>query len=503
MRLTFNPEIQSLLEVIRGELESGQELYLVGGAVRDAILGQEINDLDFALPEDPTTLVKKLAKRLKVGYFVLDDDRHTARLLYQDRHGDPLSIDFAQFTGSSLDADLRNRDFRVNAIVVSIHDPHTLIDPLNGKGDLQAGLLQPCSNHALLDDPLRVLRGIRLSWQLGLKYSFSLKEMMLAASDHLPRISFERQRDEMFKILDRPHPGSAVSDCFSFKVFNTLLPPLSEIEGIPASHPHVLSLFNHTLKAVEYCDCLIHALISGERPGMSDQWWVDEAVSGLGTFSEEIKTYFQEEITPGRSKQNLILLGALLQDIGKPSTLTKGEDGRSHYYGHEKVSAGMAWELGKRMMLSNAESEWLRKLVLYHMCPVPFMHSEKLPAKRAIHRFFKDTGSTGIAVVILSLADKLATYGETIEMSKWQHEVNISRVLMSSWWVDQNSVVSPPPLLNGNDIQALFGLAPGKRIGTLLTALTEAQACGEVRTKEEAKVFIQDSLNNTQRSNQN
>lgn len=502
MRLTFNPEIQSLLDVIRGELESGQELFLVGGAVRDAILGQEINDLDFALPEDPTTLVKKLGKRLKVGYFTLDDDRHTARLLYHDRHGDPLSIDFAQFTGKSLNADLRNRDFRVNAIAVSIHDPHTLIDPLNGRGDLQTGLLQPCSNHALLDDPLRVLRGIRLSWQYGLKYAFSLKKMMLDASERLPLISFERLRDELFKILDGPHPGSAISDCFSLNVFDTLLPPLLDIKAIPASSPHIFSLFDHTLKAVEYCDCLVRALITGEKPGILDQWWLDEALSGVQKYSEEFRTYFQEEITPGRSKQNLFLLGALLHDVGKPAALTKGEDGHSHYYGHEKAGSEIVWELGKRMMLSNAESDWLRKLVLYHMRTLPFIHSDALPTKRAIHRFFKDTGSSGIAVVIFSLADTLATYGETIERSKWEREVVISSVLMSSWWDKQESVVCPAPLLNGNDLQAQFGLAPGKQIGELLTALTEAQACGEVRTKEEARVFIKDSINNIPRSNQ-
>ncbi len=494
MRMMFNNEINSLLEVIRSELDPGEELFLVGGAVRDALIGQEINDLDFTLPVDPTRLVKKLAKRLKVGYFTLDDDRHTARLLYQNRHDDHFFIDFAQFTGEDLNADLRNRDFSVNAMAFSIHDPHTLIDPLNGECDLRAGLLQPCSNHSLLDDPLRVLRGVRLAWQFGFKYSFSLKEMMRTAAEHLPRISFERQRDELFKILDGPNPASALSNCFEFKVFDTLLPPLKELEGIPPSPPHVFSLFEHTLKVVKYCDRLITTLSSGENSEALDHWWLEETLSGFSSLSDEIRTYFQEEITPGRSKHGLILLGALLHDIGKPSTMTRGEDGRLHYYGHEKLGAEITCELGKQMMLSNAETEWLRTLVAHHMRLVSFMYSDGLQSKSAIHRFFNDTGSTGIAVVIFSLADTLATAGDTLNRSKWQHEIGVSKVLLSSWWEEHDSVVSPQPLLDGNELQVLFSLSPGKQIGVLLSALIQAQASGEVKTKEEAKTFIQDCL---------
>jgi len=495
MRLTFNSEIKALLSVIRSELDQSQDLYIVGGAVRDALIGYRINDLDLTLSINPIILAKKVAKHLKVAYFVLDDERHTARVLYRDPRGDPFSLDFVQFSGKDLTSDLENRDFTINAMAVSIHDLDTLIDPLGGRIDLQEDFLRPCSSYALMDDPLRVLRGVRMACQFGFDYGSALNDMMLAAADHLPDISYERQRDELFKILEGPYPASGLLDCYKFKVFNTMIPQLLDQAAIPPSPPHVFSLFEHTLKVVEQFDRLLRTLQTREISDDAPHWWKDEALSAIGCFSTRIKTYFEREITPGRSIRGLALLGALLHDIGKPKMMTTGEDGRLHFYGHDQVGADMSWDLAKRMILSNAEADWLRKLVLNHMRLLPMMNNDGLPSRRSIYRFFTHTKSVGVATILLSLADTLATYGETLNQAKWHHEVAVSKVLLSSWWDEQHTVVAPLPLLDGNDLQQLFRLDPGKKIGNLLEALTEAQACGEVSTQEEAKVFIQRQLN--------
>lgn len=500
MRLMLNSEIKALLGVIRDELDQDQDLYVVGGAVRDALLGHRINDLDLALPINPIILAKKIAKHLQVDYFVLDDDRHTARVLYHDHESELFSLDFVQFTGKDLETDLENRDFTINAMAVSIHDLNTLIDPLGGRNDLQEGLLRPCSSHALSDDPLRVLRGVRLACQFNLKFSSALIDMMLAAAENLPDISFERQRDELFKILEGPLPATGLRDCYKFKIFDTLIPPLLDQVPIPPSPPHIYSLFEHTLKVVEQIDLLLSTLEAGEIVDNAAHWWVDDALSVLGSFSLGIKSYFKEEVTTGRSKRALILLGALLHDIGKPVILSSGEDGRTHFYGHDQVGVEMAWDVAKRMTLSNAESEWLRKLVQNHMRLLTMMNGEGLPSRRSIHRFFNQTSNVGVAVVLFSLADTLATYGETLSRSRWKYELAVSKLLLSTWWEGQHTIVSPTPLLDGNDIQEKFGLEPGKQIGNLIKALKEAQACEEVSTQEEAKVFIQHILDNNRHS---
>ncbi|MFW5714322.1 MAG: HD domain-containing protein [Brevefilum sp.] len=354
MRPKFNPEIISLLELIRGELSQGQDLYLVGGAVRDALLNRKINDLDFAMEGDPTSLAKKLAKRLNVGFFVLDDERRTARVLYRRPGGDLSPLDFVQFTGGGLAVDLLNRDFTINAMAVALRDLEGIIDPLRGREDLAAGLLRPCLDHALLDDPVRVLRGIRLVLQFDLEFVEVLKTQMLGAARRLPMTSYERQRDEFFKILEGPDPAEGMRHCRAFGVFTTLIPPLTEQEEIPVSPPHTLPLFDHTITTVEIFGNLLDQIQSGHSKKQDLPWWMSYAVKELSPFSREAAAYFSEEITPGRSKRGLALLGTLLHDIGKPLTMKMGEDDRLHYYGHARVGADLVWDAARRLQLSNA-----------------------------------------------------------------------------------------------------------------------------------------------------
>lgn len=337
MRLTFKPEIKHLLDLIRWELEEERDLYLVGGAVRDALLDREIHDLDFAMGDDPTALARRVAKRLKAGFFVLDDERHTARVYYRASQGVFSPLDFVQFTGGGLEEDLRSRDFTINAMAVSLKEDDQIIDPLHGRADLSAGLLRLCSPQALLDDPVRVLRGIRLALQFGFKFVEELPAQLRAAAGSLAATSYERQRDEFFKILEGPDPGEGMRTCRKFGVFDTLIPPLIEQEGIPASPPHTLPLFDHTIDAVATYGKLLDRICSEDVTQDQSPWWLSHAAAELSGFSKEVESFFAEEITLGRSRRGLALFGALIHDIGKPLTMKTGEDDRLHYRGHARV----------------------------------------------------------------------------------------------------------------------------------------------------------------------
>ncbi len=194
MRLAFNLNEEGLLRTVREALAPGQACYLVGGAVRDYLLGRPLHDLDFALPEDPTHLAKRVANRLGVGCFVLDDQRHTGRVVYKTPKGHPFPLDFVQFTGETLEEDLANRDFTLNAMALSVEDLNEVIDPLQGQADLKQGLLRPCSLHALADDPVRILRAVRLAKQFSLAYAPGLDEMAWAAAWDLHK---PRRRDSV------------------------------------------------------------------------------------------------------------------------------------------------------------------------------------------------------------------------------------------------------------------------------------------------------------------
>ncbi|MDF1519678.1 MAG: HD domain-containing protein [Brevefilum sp.] len=488
MRLKFSPALEQLLDLILAELPDDQALYIVGGAIRDILLGRPLHDLDFVMPDDPTSLAKKIAHKLQVGFFVLDDERHTARVLFRRQENQIFPLDFIQFTGEDLHSDLMHRDFTINAISVSVRETGKLIDPLDGIKDLAAGLLRTCSDHALTDDPVRVLRGIRLAMQFNLSYAPGLPELMTEASQFLPRTSAERQRDELFKILEGPDPAEGMAHCHQFGVFTSLIPSLMEQEDIPSSPPHTLRLFDHSLKVLEYLKQLI------ESPEDLYTWWLLDFRSTIERFSENIVDYLDEEITPGRSKKGLLMFAALLHDVGKPETFTVGEDGYLHFYNHAKIGADLAWKAAKALQFSNAESEWIHTIVQNHMHLLPFGNRDRKPSRVDVYRFYQETGGAGAAVALLSLADTLATYNQNLTPEKWQNALMVSEVMLSAWWEAYQSVVSPTLLLDGNDLQEEFGMAPGKEIGEILEKLREAQAAGEVTTREQAAAFIQSQI---------
>ena len=494
MRLMFEPEHLALFEIIKAELQPDLTLYIVGGAVRDLLLGRELHDLDFVMAENPTVLAKKLARRLKVGFFVLDDERHTARVVNYDHQGRLFTLDFVQYTGSSLDEDLYHRDFTINAMAIAIDDLSHVIDPLEGESDLQRGLLRACSDHALTDDPVRVLRGVRLAVQFNFDYAPGLEAAMQKAAEHLPNTSFERQRDEFFRLLAGPDPAEGLQYCRRFRVFETLLPPLIDLESIPARPQHHLGLFEHTIQTVAHYHNLVNLLSMGWIDPGEINWPIRDVLNNLEQFSKELGAYFSAAVTPGRTKAELAYFGALLHDVGKPLTLKEGVDGDWHNNKHVVVGAELAWEMAKRLQLGNVESDWVQKIVRHHMDLMPLVNFAILPNQRKVYRFFKESGEVGVAVALLMLADTLATYGETLDHKQWMHTVSVVEILLSAWFNHHDTIINPSPLLNGHDLQQYYGLKPGKQIGELLDQLVEEQASGNISSKMEAHSFVRKHL---------
>ncbi len=488
-----NPEISQLIAIVRESLDENQNLYIVGGAVRDMLLSSPLHDLDFVMSVNPTALAKRVARKLDAGFFMLDDDRHTARVVYQSASMGLFPLDFVRFTGDSLEDDLSRRDFTINAMAVPIRALDQVIDPHNGREDLAAGMIRACGPEVLNDDPVRVLRGIRQSLQFDFQIGSQTAVWMESAAVYLPRTSFERQRDEIFKILEGAHPAEGMSLCQRFRVFESLIPQLVHQQSIPASPPHVFSLWEHTFHAVQAFATLSN-LLSGKSVTDTRAWWLVEAGTALGDQSDRINSYFRSSITNERSRRGLALLGALLHDLGKPATMKLGDDHRLHYYSHDSIGAEMAIETAKRLQLSNAEVDWIQTFVRYHMRLLPFINADNPPTPRSVFRFFNKTGEVGVAVALFSLADTLATFGDSLEKTVWGKALQVTRTMLTAWWQEQEKVVKPKLFLNGHDLQEIFDLTPGKQIGKLLFELAEAQAAGEVSTKEEAIAFIHEAL---------
>src|SRR5829696_4934604 len=202
--LSYSPLIDKVREVL-----PEQEIYLVGGAVRDMLLNRKSTDLDFALPSKGISLARRVANALHADFMVLDEERDTGRVILFEADGTRTFLDFATYRGRDLEQDQRARDFTINAIAFDLR-AQTLLDPLNGASDLRAKTIRACSPTSFSDDPVRILRAVRQAAAFQFRIEPDTRKAMKEAARLLPRISPERQRDELFKILEGPRPDASL-----------------------------------------------------------------------------------------------------------------------------------------------------------------------------------------------------------------------------------------------------------------------------------------------------
>lgn len=471
-------ELQRLLE--------GQQAYLVGGAVRDMLMGGSTHDLDLALEGDTRQAARRVAQGLGGAFFVLDDERNTARVVRPAEHGAEYLVDFVDLGGESLESDLFRRDFTVNAIAVDLQAPDRLIDPTGGAKDLREGLLRACSPTSISADPIRVLRGARFATRFRWHIDPGTLALMRQAAELLPSTSIERRRDELFRILETRHPHVGLRLLDSLEALPHVLPELEALKGVRQSPPHLLDAWDHTLAVLQRLALLMTVLGEGHDPEKVTDLPISMAVLRLGRFREKIAAHLAQNLVPERSLRELLLLAALYHDAAKPATATSDEIGRVHNYGHENEGSRMAERRARALALSTAEADRLRLVVAHHMRIHNLAQSGQALSRRAVYRFFRDTGQAGVDICLLSLADMLATYGYTLPADAWQAELDACRVLLEAWWEKPEESVRPPALLNGHDLQSELGLKPGPALGRVLEGLREAQAEGLVSTREAA-----------------
>ncbi|RIK24228.1 MAG: hypothetical protein DCC54_13940 [Anaerolineae bacterium] len=251
---TFSP----LLDKVRAALPD-VELYLVGGATRDAMLGRVSLDLDLVAPSDGIKLARRVANSLGADVFPLDDERDTGRVIVTHPDGSREKLDFASYRGDSLEDDLRNRDFTVNALAVDLRTM-SLLDPLSGAADLRAKKLRACSDASMRDDPIRVLRGIRQAAAFGFQIEPETRKMMKSAAPLLGQVSSERVRDEFLKILEGPQASASVRALDMLGVIHFILPELEAMKGVGQPEPHIYDVWEHTLQVLAALDEILAAL---------------------------------------------------------------------------------------------------------------------------------------------------------------------------------------------------------------------------------------------------
>ncbi len=488
--LSFLP----ILEKIAQAMPANKSAYLVGGAVRDALLGRAGHDLDFVVPTGGIALGRKLADALETGFFPMDEAHDTARLFLSQPDGSRVIVDICSFRGPDLESDLRARDFTINAMAVEIRRPQELLDPLGGATDLRAKTLRACSDSTFTDDPLRILRAIRQAAALGLRIHADTRTLMRQSVNRLGQVSPERLRDELFRMLDGPSPDACLRALDLLGVLPHILPELPPLKGLQQSPPHVSDVWTHTLNTLKQLDALLKALQPDYDPDQAANLTLGLAVLRLGRYRQQLSAHLSSQLNADRSLRPLLFLSALYHDTGKASTQTTDDSGRVRYFDHDTVGEKLAVGRGRALRLSNLEIERIGMVVRHHMRPLLLGQAGEIPSRRAIYRFFRRVEAAGVDICLLSLADFLATYGTTPPPEAWARHLDIVRALLEAWWEKPEESVRPADILNGSELMALFDLPAGPQIGHVLEAVREATATGQIRTRDEALTFVREML---------
>lgn len=192
---------QSVFSFLRSLEET--QTFLVGGAVRDALLGKTSHDLDFIVDGDVLASARKLANHIKGAFYILDSSRNYARVIVHDEEGIRNILDFAPMLQNDLKADLYSRDFTINAIAWDISSKGgELIDPWNGVSDLEKRVLRPCSERSFTADPVRMIRAARFAVEYKMEISEAVRDLIRPSVSRLAAVSEERKRDELLKIFE-------------------------------------------------------------------------------------------------------------------------------------------------------------------------------------------------------------------------------------------------------------------------------------------------------------
>jgi putative nucleotidyltransferase with HDIG domain len=445
--------------------------WIVGGTLREIASGGAAADLDVAVAGGALELGRRLAARLDATFVVLDGDRGAGRIAARGGGGD---VDLVDLRAATLEGDLRARDFTVNALAAPVGEllragVATIVDETGGLGDLRDRIVRPCGPTAIGDDPVRALRGVRLALRPGWRLHADAEGAIEAAAPLITRVAAERIRDELIGILAQPTAAAGLRTLDRLGVLAALLPESLPMRAAAQPLPHHFDVWEHSLRAVEGVDALVASL------------------DALAPWGPALRVHLTEDLGGGLTRREALKLAALLHDVAKPETRAE-VGGRVRFIGHDTLGARRAAEIARRFRLSRRATQVLERLVGEHLRPMHLAQAGVI-TRRARFRFFLALGDEARDLLLLALADAAALDGAA-PLAVWSGTRGlVARALMAGAEEAAAAAVAPA-LLRGEDVMAAFGVAPGPEVGRLLARAREAQALGQVSTRDEALAHL-------------
>ena len=463
-RLAGEPAVGAVRAALAG---AGEEMWIVGGTVRDALLERPVLDVDVVVRGDPERAARAVARQVGGAVFPLSDAFGSWRAI--DRAGGWF-CDVSALQGESPEADLAQRDFTVNAMAVPL-EGGDLIDPCGGLRDLRAGILRVLgvrdgSAAAYERDPLRPLRLVRLATELPLAPDAETERLTRLAAPRVTEASPERVFGELRRIMIAPRLLEGLILADRLGLMAAVLPELTALHDVEQSHFHHLDAHGHTLQVV------------------SELLELEERLEAVFTeHSGALRSLLDEPLGDDLTRGQALRFGALLHDVGKPATRKVLPDGRVTFIGHDAVGEGMVSEICRRLRTGARLRRYVAALTRHHLV-LGFLVHERPLSRRTVYRYLRACEPVEVEVTVLSCADRLATRGRGAEPAIAAH-LELAAELMGPA-LEWRAGGPPAPLVRGDELAEVLGIAPGPELGELLRRLEEARFAGEAPSREAA-----------------
>jgi poly(A) polymerase len=455
-----------VIDVVREAL-ADERAWLVGGALRDRLLGRPTPDLDVVVDGDVRAAARRLGRGAGGASFELSDQFGAWRVVARNR---TWQVDLTPLQGGSLEVDLAARDLTVNAMAEPLAGG-ALVDPYGGARDLEERRLRMVSAEAFRADALRTLRVARLATELSFDVDAETAAAVREHAAGLTGVSQERVFSELRRIVTAADPVSGIVLMDDLELTEHVLPELSALRGVEQSHYHHRDVHGHTLEVLD-------AVVDLQRdPGGA---LGDDALAG------PVAALLAEPLADELTRGGGLRLGALLHDIAKPRTRIELPNGRIGFPQHDADGAEMARAALARLRASERLRAHVAALTRHHLRLGFLVHDMPLD-RRGIYRYLLACEPVEADVTLLSVADRLATRGRKADEAIARH-LELARTVLAAA-LDRRATGPRPPLVRGDELAAELGIPRGPELGDLMARIAEARFAGEIATREEAVAF--------------
>lgn len=425
--------------------ERGLDVYVVGGYVRDLLLGIADRDLDILVMGDGPSFARAVADRLHLSTVVEFEQFGTAMVPLEGGKVEFVSARKEKYDANSrkphveagtLRDDLLRRDFTVNALAVSLNASAfgQLQDPLGGRGDLEAKILRTPLDpvHTFDDDPLRIMRAIRFASQLGFRIDPAAFAAIVTMRERLAIVSQERITEEFLKILRTPKPSVGIRLLFETGVLQIVFPEIAQMAGVDQRRDqHHKDVFLHT--------CIV---VDNIVPTTDNLW---------------------------------LRFVALVHDIAKPRTKAYKEGTGWTFHGHEEIGARMMKKVFKRMRLPHDHLPYVEKLVRLHLRPMALV--DDVVTDSAVRRLVFEAGNDIDDLMKLCRADITSKNPSLVSKYMRNYDVVMQKIVEVE---EKDRLRNWQPPVKGEEIMSVCGIGPGKKVGELKKAIEEAILDGRI-----------------------